>query len=262
MVKEMAGQSERLSRRLEDYLEAVGDLVAAKGSARVRDIAARTGVSMPTVTTSLRQLAKVGLVNYDPYELVTLTDRGQAVSRGIRGRHDALADFLESVLGMDAATAQENACRMEHVVDDAVLGRLALLVEFFNRHKAGEQEWLAQFQKFCQRKEANDEPTGLLRGAVMEVMEMAEKTQSGRKPTLPLANALVGQTVIFAGVHGGRESLLHRLAEMGLTSGVKMLVVNRGPGPFIIEARGSRLVLGQGMVERILVRPELFQDEQ
>lgn len=96
----------------------------------------------------------------------------------------------------------------------------------------------------------------------MEVMEMIEKAQNGRKPTLPLANALVGQTVIFAGVNGGGERLLHRLAEMGLTGGVKMLVVNRGPGPFIIEVRHCRLVLGQGMVERISVRPELFQDEQ
>ena len=149
----MVGQTERLSRRLEDYLEAVGDLVQAKGSARVRDIAARTGVSMPTVTTSLRQLAKAGLVHYDPYELVTLTDRGQELSQGIRGRHDALADFLESVLGMDGATAQENACRMEHVVDDSVLERLGMLVEFFNRHKAGEQEWLTRFQSFCRRKQ-------------------------------------------------------------------------------------------------------------
>ena len=96
----------------------------------------------------------------------------------------------------------------------------------------------------------------------MEVMEMTEKMRNGREPTLPLANALVGQTVIFAGVNGGGEALLHRLAEMGLTSGVKMLVVNRGPGPFIIEARNCRLVLGQGMVERLLVRPEFFQDEQ
>jgi Fe2+ transport system protein FeoA len=40
-----------------------------------------------------------------------------------------------------------------------------------------------------------------------------------------------------------------------------MLVVHRGPGPFIISVRNSRLVLGQGMVERILVKPELFQDE-
>jgi Fe2+ transport system protein FeoA len=94
----------------------------------------------------------------------------------------------------------------------------------------------------------------------MEVMEMTEKARNGRNPTLPLANALVGQTVIFAGVNGGGR-LLHRLAEMGLTSGVKMLVVHRGPGPFIISVRNSRLVLGQGMVERILVKPELFQDE-
>jgi ferrous iron transport protein A len=68
-----------------------------------------------------------------------------------------------------------------------------------------------------------------------------------------LSMALVGQTVTFIGVDGGK-SVAHRLAEMGLTPGMRFEVVNRGPGPFIIEVRGMRLVLGQGMVDRIQVR--------
>jgi len=73
-------------------------------------------------------------------------------------------------------------------------------------------------------------------------------------PSMPLAMALVGQTVRFIRARGGR-GLSHRLAEMGLTPGETMQVLNRGPGPFIVNVRGTRLVLGRGMVGRIYVQP-------
>ena len=73
-------------------------------------------------------------------------------------------------------------------------------------------------------------------------------------PAMPLAMALVGQTVTFVRARGGM-GLARRLAEMGLTPGGTMEVINRGPGPFIVSIRGTKLVLGQGMVHRIFVRP-------
>lgn len=84
---------------------------------------------------------------------------------------------------------------------------------------------------------------------------MASQTDDARGlPEMPLAMALVGQTVRFRGARGGR-GLSHRLAEMGLTPGETMEVVNRGPGPFIVSVRGTRLMLGRGMVGRIYVQP-------
>ena len=71
---------------------------------------------------------------------------------------------------------------------------------------------------------------------------------------MPLAMALVGQTVTFVRARGGM-GLSRRLAEMGLTPGESMEVINRGPGPFIISIRGTKLVLGQGTVHRMFVRP-------
>ena len=73
-------------------------------------------------------------------------------------------------------------------------------------------------------------------------------------PRMPLEMALVGQTVRFMGARGG-QGLSHRLAEMGLTPGESMEVLNRGPGPFIVTVRGTRLILGRGMVGRIYVQP-------
>ena len=86
--------------------------------------------------------------------------------------------------------------------------------------------------------------------------EMAERTRHpAAGPAMPLALASKGQEVVLASVHGGR-GLQHRLAEMGLTPGVRFKVIAKGrPGPFIVLLRDSRLILGHGMVHRIYVCP-------
>ena len=84
---------------------------------------------------------------------------------------------------------------------------------------------------------------------------MSAADHENRLPPMPLAMALVGQTVSFAGVRGGGRGLRRRLAEMGLVPGEKMEVLNRGRGPFIVSVKGTRLLLGRGMADRVLVRP-------
>ena len=74
-------------------------------------------------------------------------------------------------------------------------------------------------------------------------------------PTMPLMMAGEGQNVRLVGVLGGR-GLARRLAEMGLTRGTPMRIVAQGrPGPFIVQVGASKLVLGRGMIHRILVTP-------
>jgi len=150
----------KLTRRLEDYLEAVLVLIRSSGVARVRDIAARTDVSMSSVTAALKQLAQIGLVHYDPYELVTLTARGEAAGEKIRRKHNTLADFLVNVLDVDTERAEANACRMEHVVDDQVLRRLRTLGEFLALRSGREEDWLAEFAAYCHDREAEPAPAG------------------------------------------------------------------------------------------------------
>ena len=147
-----------LTRRREDYLEAVFELVHSGGFARVRDIASRAHVSKSSVTAALKQLSQAGLVHYDPYEMVTLTDRGEALAEKIRGRHDTLRQFLEGVLDIDAETADANACRMEHVVDEEVLRRLAMLAEFVEQCPLHGGDWLDGFSAYCRRREGQAGP--------------------------------------------------------------------------------------------------------
>ncbi len=74
------------------------------------------------------------------------------------------------------------------------------------------------------------------------------------KQLMPLAMATPGEEISVAGVRAG-FGLQRRLADMGLTPGVNIRVINsQAPGPVIIDLRGSRLVLGHGVAQKILVK--------
>jgi DtxR family Mn-dependent transcriptional regulator len=113
-----------LSASQEDYLEAIHWLEQTHGTARSRDIAARLSVTRASVTGALRQLQHDGLINYDPYCRVTLTETGAAIAENVIRRHAVLRDFLYRVLGLKDATADRFACAIEHAIDDEVRRRL------------------------------------------------------------------------------------------------------------------------------------------
>jgi Fe2+ transport system protein FeoA len=72
---------------------------------------------------------------------------------------------------------------------------------------------------------------------------------------MPLAMARPGETVELVDVRGGL-SLQRHLAEMGLGPGSQFAVeTSARMGPFVIRVKGSRLILGHGMVDRLFVRP-------
>lgn len=141
---------------MEDYLEAILFLVNTDRVARVRDIARRVGVGMPAVTAALKALASRGMVNYDPYQFVTLTNRGHAAAAEINHRHLALGKFLSDILGVDADIADANACRLEHVVDDDVLERFVSLGRFLKgRTKAERNRMKSYIRRRCSNARSN-----------------------------------------------------------------------------------------------------------
>jgi len=71
---------------------------------------------------------------------------------------------------------------------------------------------------------------------------------------IPLAMVIPGEMVQVVDVRAG-WGLRRKLADMGLTPGVIIRVMNsQMPGPIVIDLRGSRLVLGYGMTQKILVK--------
>jgi ferrous iron transport protein A len=69
----------------------------------------------------------------------------------------------------------------------------------------------------------------------------------------PLSMVGAGETVKLTSINAGR-GLNSRLASMGLVPNVEITVVrNAHPGPFVISVRDSRMMLGRGVADKIIV---------
>ncbi len=119
----------RLSSSQEDYLEAIFHIIESKQAARAKDISVRLGVNNSSVTGALHALADKGLINYEPYDIVTLTTEGRAIARQVVRRHEVLRDFLIRVLDVGTEEAEDSACKLEHAVSDNVLAKLVQFME-------------------------------------------------------------------------------------------------------------------------------------
>jgi len=140
---------DKLTASQEDYLEAIYHISAKKMAARAKDISNRLEVRASSVTGALRTLGKMGLINYAPYDLITLTDDGRVVAEEIVHRHQALENFLVNVLGVEAKEADEAACRMEHSVPKAIVNRLIKYAEYVEKCPKGGITWNSGFGYYC-----------------------------------------------------------------------------------------------------------------
>ena len=137
-----------LSASLEDYLEAIYQISLDKQAARAKDIAQRLDLKGPSVTGALQTLSQKGLINYAPYDLITLTPKGKEIARDIVHRHQTLRDFLTNILRIEEAEAESNACKMEHNVSPVVLNRLVQLTKFFKLCPRGKGNWVDAFEHY------------------------------------------------------------------------------------------------------------------
>lgn len=170
----------KLSASKEDYLEAILMLIRRDRVARVRDIAGHLGVGMPAVTAALKALSERDLVNYDPYQVITLTDRGRDLAEAIRHRHTILHSFLTDVLGLDADFAESSACRMEHAVSDEVLERLGDFASFVRMCPRAGEQWVRRFHEFERQAPANRKQC---RACLREAATLFERGEAPDSPS-------------------------------------------------------------------------------
>jgi DtxR family Mn-dependent transcriptional regulator len=133
-----AATPKRLTPSLEDYLEAIFDLGPP---ARVSSIAGYLEVAKASVTQAVQRLTEKGLAESARYGRVSLTAKGRALARKVRRRHDVLVTFLEDVLGVSHATAERDACVLEHGLSAETASRLS--------------EYVASSKNKCVRKKRN-----------------------------------------------------------------------------------------------------------
>lgn len=113
-----------MTASLEDYLEAVFVLAGSNGGVRLTDIAAFLGVSKPSANRAVNTLTQNGFLSHEAYGAVTLTPEGETYAASVLHRHKLLKHFLNDTLGVNEETAEEDACKMEHVMSAETIEKL------------------------------------------------------------------------------------------------------------------------------------------
>ena len=105
----------KIQESAENYLETILVLKNKNGAVRSIDIANELGFSKPSVSVAMKNLRENGYIEVDSSGYITLLDSGRQIDEKIYEKHTTLSKWLVS-LGVDAKTAAEDACRIEHII--------------------------------------------------------------------------------------------------------------------------------------------------
>ena len=113
----------------EDYLETILRLYRKQGYVRSNDIANAMNYTKASISRAVKILKEDGYIYLDPNKMIFLTEKGTKKAVEIYERHEMLTQFLTEVLGIDAETAEHDACHMEHAISDSTFQGLKALLE-------------------------------------------------------------------------------------------------------------------------------------
>lgn len=124
----------------EDYLETILLLERKISYVRSIDIASEMGFSKPSVSRAVKILKSDGLIDIAQDGEITLTEKGREIAEEIYDRHTTLTWFLTGVLGVSAATAQEDACKIEHELSMETFKKLKRFIKRYEKNNRKEEE--------------------------------------------------------------------------------------------------------------------------
>ncbi len=246
----MTIDDKQLSASLEDYLETIYWIASDNGVARAKDIASRLKVKAGSVTGALQMLSKSGHINYAPYEVITLTDKGREVAQEVIRKHETLQEFFSEILGIPKEIAEDGACKMEHSVPDEIIDRLIMFSEYVRSCPSCGKNWVEKFQEHLSPKVTSQKTDCQECTEKCENMENSEVTNSPRT----IMDVEPGNFCTVLSVKRG-ASASKRLAEMGISRGTIIEVERIAPlgDPIEIKVKGYHLSIRKNEAENILV---------
>lgn len=229
-------QTISLTPNMEDYLEAIFYLRNLDQVVRVRAIAEQMKVKMPSVSDALKILQSKKLVRHEPYGHVELTAKGEDMARALLMRHQQLTHFFHDVLGVDSQTAEEDACRIEHVVSPKSMQRLLALIDTIET---------CDIENCFIHKNLKNLPA-----AASEIEKRAETRPPG------LHTLEKGRKAVVVEI-ADRKSLRRRLLDQGFTLGAEVEMENPADadGALSVKVKGYRLTLKRRDAERVKIAP-------
>ena len=145
----MSVSTMKITRSVEDYLEAMYSLEKEHGTIRVKDVAETLGVKPPSVVEAVKKLSKMNMVSYERYGTIKLKGEGVKIAEEVICRHQLLKDFL-IMMGVDSEIAENDACSMEHVMDVSTINKLRKFVEF-NGIFPNAYQYMEKFREYAEK---------------------------------------------------------------------------------------------------------------
>ena len=201
---------------VEDYAKTIYALGRrSSGPVGTSALAARLGVSPGTVTAMLKRMADGGLVQYEPYHGVRLTDAGRRVALEVIRHHRLIESYLAEALGMPWDRVHDEAEVLEHYISEDLERRIAAKLGDPSRDPHGDPIPSAQLDI------ADDE-------------------------TVPLIDLDPGEPATFERVSDRDAQMLRFLDERGIRPGCEVRIAGRDPfeGPLFVVVGDSEHVLG------------------
>lgn len=211
---------------LENYLKGIYLLATRHGDrVKTKSLAEHLEVSLPSVTGMLHSLADEGLVDYQPYKGVDLTERGRRIALRVIRNHRLIETFLFETLGFGWDEVHEEAEVLEH----ALSPRLAAAIEKYLGHP---------------KVDPHGDPIPNAEGVV-------ERPEGAR-----LAELAPNTRAHVLRIHDQSPDFLRYLEGLGLVPGAEVEVVEVLPfdGPIQIECGATRATLSRAQVGRIEVQ--------
>jgi DtxR family Mn-dependent transcriptional regulator len=216
------------SEAVEDYAKAIYALEHhGEGPITTSAIAERLEVAPSSVTAMLKRLDELGLVRYEPYHGVTLTQAGERVALEVIRHHRLIEAFLAESLEMPWDRVHDEAEVLEHYISEDLEGRIA--------EKLGNP-----------KLDPHGDP--------IPTPDLDLATDR----TAALANLGRGQVARFARVSDSDPDMLRYLADRGIRPGVRLRVIGVQPfrGPLLIEVNGREHALGGELADKMRVELE------
>jgi len=121
----------QLTASMEDYLEMIYRLSKDTAFTRIHDLAAALNVQPPSATRMVQKMADIGVVKYEKYGMIILSEKGREIGEALLQRHLIIEDFLK-LLGI-TENALEETEKIEHTISSQTLECLADFVQFIKK---------------------------------------------------------------------------------------------------------------------------------
>ncbi|MDP9203977.1 MAG: metal-dependent transcriptional regulator [Gemmatimonadota bacterium] len=218
--------TEPLTAPVEDYLKAIYTIGRGTGAAATNDIAQRLALAPASVSGMVRRLADQGLLAYERYHGVKLTDTGRRAALRTLRRHRVIEAYLAQALGYPWDRVHAEAERLEHAASDELVDRMAVTM--------GEPE-----------VDPHGAPIPTREGAVDET----EYTS--------LADLAVGVPGVVVRVADEDPAMLRYLAELSVVPGRRVTVKARAPygGPLTLGVGRQEISVGPAVAAHVLTAP-------